>query len=243
MRMPNVTRLLAPLALTALCTLPAAAQFEGTITYVVGARQTPMTQTIKGNMVRTEMQGDRGGRGAMIMDASAQTMTMVMDEQKMYMTMDLKNRPNDEDRAERKMPKITDMGKTETIAGKSCNVYRMATEEGKPDNIEVCAAKGMGFFMGGGRGPMGRGRGQGEGPDATALMANPEFAKMYKDGFFPLRLSRIRDGNVTNQMLATKIEPKSVDASLFQVPAGYQEMKMPAGMGPGMGPGGPPQRP
>ncbi len=241
MRMPIVTRVIAPLALTALATLPVAAQFEGTVTYAVGARQTPMTQTMKGSRVRTEMQGERGGRGAMIMDMSAQTMTMVMDEQKMYMKMDLKERMEDMDKGEHKMPKITDMGKTETIAGRTCSVYRMATEEGKPDNMEVCAAKGMGFFMGGGRGPMGRGRG--DGPEIATLMANPEFAKLYKDGFFPLRLSRIRDGNVTTQMIATKIEAKSVDASVFEVPAGYQEMKMPAGMGPGMGPGVPPQRP
>jgi hypothetical protein len=31
-------------------------------------------------------------------------------------------------------------------------------------------------------------------------------------------------------MLATKIEPKSVDASVFQVPSDYTEMKMPGGM-------------
>jgi hypothetical protein len=31
-------------------------------------------------------------------------------------------------------------------------------------------------------------------------------------------------------MIATKVEKKSLDASLFSVPAGYTQMQMPAGM-------------
>lgn len=236
MRMSNLTRVVAPLALTALGTVPAFAQFEGVVNLQMGRRQIPVTQTIKGKMVRTDMSGERGS-GTMIMDTEARTMTMVMDEQKMYMTMDLKGRA--EGRRDGKMPKFTDTGKSETIAGKSCQVYRMASDPDKPDNFEICAAKGMGFFMGGGRGPMGRGQGGDDG-DVQAIMANPEFAKMYKDGFFPLRMGRIRDGQVTTTLLVTKIEEKKVDPSVFEVPAGYQKMEMPAGM-PGMGPGGPPQ--
>jgi hypothetical protein len=33
-------------------------------------------------------------------------------------------------------------------------------------------------------------------------------------------------------MEATRVEPKSLDASLFTVPADYKEMRMPGGMGP-----------
>lgn len=228
MRMPIVTRLAAPLALTVFCAVPAVAQFEGVISWQAGQKQIPVTQTIKGKMVRTDMSGARGS-GSMIMDTEARTMTMVMDEQKMYMTMDLKAQMGEMEHREHKMPKITDTGKSETIAGKTCQVYRMATDPDKPDNIEVCAAKGMGYFMGGARGPMGRGRGGDDG-DAQALFANSEFVTMYKDGFFPLRMGRIKNGEVQTQMLVTRIEPRTVDPSVFQVPAGYQEMKMPAGM-------------
>ncbi len=238
MRMPHVTRLAAPLALTALCTLPAAAQsFEGVITWQMGGDRT-VVQTMKGEQMKTDM-----GQGYMIMDLAAQTMSMVMPEQKMYMVADLKAAA---DRAEKengpaKMPRITATGKSETIAGKSCEIYRFAKEEGQPDNMEVCAAKGMGFYMGGRRGPMGGGRG-GNGPGSdvaymTTAMANPEFAKAYKDGFFPLRVTSLKDGS-RNIMLVTKIEPKSIDASAFAIPSDYHKMDMPAGMG---GMGGPPR--
>jgi hypothetical protein len=238
--MPNVTRVIAPLALTALCTMPAAAQFEGVVTWSMGEKGQAMTQTIKGSQVRTDMSGDRGRQGAMIMDASAKTMTMLMTEQKMYMKMDLNKmaeKMDDMDHDDKTPPKLTDTGKSETIAGKTCEVYRFASEAGKPENMEMCVAKGMGYFMGGAAGPMGMGRG-GRRNLAAEIAANPEYTKLYKDGFFPLRVSRLEDGKVKNEMTVTKIDAKSVDASLFTVPSDYQEMKMPAGMGPG----GPPQR-
>ena len=225
------TRVAAPLALITLGAFPAAAQFEGSVTWAVGKKQTPMTQTYKGTMVRSDMTGERGRSGAMIIDGAAKTMTMVMSEQKMYMKWDLQQmgQQMQNEHPTRKTPKITDTGKTETIAGKSCQVYRYAEEADKPENMEMCVAKGMGNFMAG-RSPMGRG--EGDGDDVSEIANNPEFLKLYKDGFFPLRISRIKGETVTTQMIATKIEPKSVDASLFQVPADYQEMKMPAGMGP-----------
>lgn len=215
------------LALAVLCTMPAAAQFEGSVSYTVGAKQTPMTQTYKGGMVRTDFSSSRGS-GAMIMDMNTKTMKMVMPEQKMYMSMDLSQKMEGTDQGPRKTPKFTDTGKTETIAGKECSVYRYTKEEGKPDTMEMCVAKGMGFFMVG-RSPMGRG---GDEADMSEVSANPELMKMYRDGFFPLRISKINGETLTTTMLATKIEPKSVDASVFQVPADYTEMKMPAGMGP-----------
>jgi len=223
-------RVVAPLALTALCSMPALAQFEGTVTWAVGKKQTPMTQTYKGSMVRTDMTSPRGGSGAMIIDGNAKTMTMVMSEQKMFMRWDLARMGERAREQGNKTPQITNMNKTETIAGKSCDVYRYAPDTGKPNNMELCVAKGMGTFMMG-RNPMGRG-GEGEGDDAGEL-SNPEVAKLYKEGFFPLRISKVKnDSVVSTSMIATKLEPKSVDASVFAIPSDYQEMKMPAGMGP-----------
>jgi Domain of unknown function (DUF4412) len=217
-------RVATPLALSALCALPAAAQFEGTVTWKMEKGQ--MAQTYKGMMVRTEMTGEGGRQGVMIMDHTARTMTMLMPEDKMYMVMNLKDMS---DREDRKPPKLTDMGKTETIAGKTCHVYRYAKEAGEPETTELCAAKGMGYFLGGGRGPMGMGR-RGQGPDIAAIAANPEYAKLYKDGFFPLRISKLEDGKVKNEMIVTQIEAKSVEASAFTTPPDYTEMKMPGGM-------------
>jgi len=55
----------------------------------------------------------------------------------------------------------------------------------------------------------------------------------FKDGFFPLRIELVEGDKRTQFLLVKKIEPQSLEASLFEPPAGFQEMKMPAM--PGMG--------
>jgi hypothetical protein len=209
-----------------LCSMPLAAQFEGTIDMTVGSKaEQKMTQSYKGNHVRTDM-NTGGGQMTMLMEAGAPEMTMLMAEHKMYMKMSLKDAVAQAGKTDPKPPKITDTGKTETIAGKTCSVYRMATEESKAENIEVCAAKGMGFFaMGQASGPM-----AGKNPYAGAFEAagNPEYAKLFKDGFFPLRVSDISKGKTETIVQVTAITPKSIPDAAFQIPAGYTEMKMPS---------------
>lgn len=206
----------------------AAQAFEGVVTWQMGAKKETMTQSYKGNQVRTEM--GRGGREAvMLMDGGARTMTMVMTNEKMYMVMSL-DRPDMQHDAQGKPPKLTATGKTETIAGYTCEVYRFAEEEGKPETMEMCVAKGLGYFMMGSGGGMMGGRGRDPMADLAGAGSNPEYVKLYKDGFFPLRMTRIEGGKSELMMIATGIEKKSLDANAFKVPAGFQEMKMPAGM-------------
>jgi len=212
------------MAASALGANPAVAQgFEGVVSWQAGDKQTPMTQTYKGNLSRTEM-NDGGRQMVMLADNNAGKLTMVMPDQEMFMVIDLKAMA---DKHEDKSPKITATGKIETIAGKSCEVYRYAEEASKPETMEMCAAKGMGFFIMGSGNPMGGG---GPMSHLSAVAANPEYVKLYKDGFFPLRISELKGGQPKVMMLATKIEPKSVDATVFQVPSDYTEMKMPGGM-------------
>ena len=204
---------------------PLAAQgFEGVVTWEVSEGKTTMTQQYKGSKVRMEM-SQGGQEGVMLMDHGAGSMTMLMPQQKMYMTMDMKGMsgmPHDEDRTP---PKLTATGKTETIAGHTCEVYRVAEEAGKPETMEMCVAKGMGYFMMG-QSPMGGGGPLG---NLAKVGSNPEYAKLYKDGFFPLRMSRLEGGTAKVVLLAKTIEAKSLDASLFTVPAGFTEMKMGGG--------------
>lgn len=224
----RIPRALAGAALLPLLAGGLSAQnFEGVVTWQLRDGNSQMVQYYKGGKVRTEM-GREGRQMIMLMDAEHQGMTMVMPEQKMYMTMDM-SRMMEQAQAEqpKKTPKFTDTGKTETIAGHTCTVYRMAEDAGQPDKIEMCAAKGMGFLLLG-SGGMGRGRDPMGG--ASAALNNPEIAKLYKDGFFPLRVSSVEGGKNELIMQVSDIAPKSLDGALFEVPSGYQEMKMPAGM-------------
>jgi hypothetical protein len=150
---------------------------------------------------------------------------MLMAEQKMYMTMDLKamqDRAKGMKPTEHAAPKITALGTKETIAGRSCDNFLVETEKSK---VEFCNSKGLGNFMTA-RSPMGRG---GAGPMGD--LDNEAYRAYFKDGFFPLRVSTYDGATKKVMMEATRVEPKSLDASLFQIPAGYTEMKMPAGMG------------
>src|SRR5262245_29292799 len=78
------------------CCLPAAGTtygqgFEGVVKYKMGMGATgEMTQMYKGTKARTEFTGAGGQGGAMIMDMTAQSMIVLVPQQKMYMVMDMK---------------------------------------------------------------------------------------------------------------------------------------------------------
>ncbi len=204
---------------------PLAAQgFEGVVTWQVSGDNGTMTQMYKGSLVRMEM-NQAGREGVMLMDHTGGTVTMLMPQQKVYMKMDLKGMPGMSGNDDHAQPKLTATGKSETIAGRTCEVYRYAEAAGKPETMELCVAKGMGFFMMG-HSPMGGGGPLG---NLAKVGSNPEYAKLYKDGFFPLRMSSLEGGTAKPMLLAKAIEAKSLDAGLFVVPAGFMEMKMGGG--------------
>jgi hypothetical protein len=228
--MSKCTRTAALSLVAALTAGPLAAQgFEGIVGYKMmmggNSNSGEMIMSIKGTNMRTDVNTE-GHAMTMLLDGQTQVMTMLMTEQKMYMTMDLKgarDRMQNMQHKEHTPPKFTALGTTETIAGRTCENYLVESDESK---TEFCNTKGLGNYMTP-RGPMGRGSSNG----LTEL--NEEvFRAYFKDGFFPLRVTKIEDGKRKVLMEATRVEPKSLDASLFQIPSGFTEMKMPGGMMP-----------
>jgi hypothetical protein len=72
----------------------------------------------------------------------------------------------------------------------------------------------------------------GRGPsNGLSELDDDAYRTYFRGGFFPLRVTEIKGDKRRVVLEATKVEPKSLDASLFEVPAGFTEMKMP-GMGP-----------
>jgi hypothetical protein len=203
---------------------PLAAQgFEGTVS--LHFESGDMVQHYKAGKVR--MEGGGMGEGWMLMEGT--TMKIVAPQEKMVILMDAKGKSSH--KHDGQSAKVTDLGTTETIAGKSCKNWLIEDKE----RYEICAAKGMGYFMfARPGGPMGRGRGP-DLPDFTASGTGaggggaPEFLR---DGFFPLRMTKLTGAKREVQMEVTKIEPKTLDAAMFEIPTGYKEMTMP-GM-PGM---------
>ncbi|MBK7717191.1 MAG: hypothetical protein IPI38_17605, partial [Gemmatimonadetes bacterium] len=99
-------------------------------------------------MVRTEM-GREGRQAVMIMDAAGKKMTMIMPSEKMCMTMDLsRGGPmGGMDHGPARTPRSPPPARPGTIAGRSCEVYRYAEEEGKPDQDGDVRGQGLGYFL------------------------------------------------------------------------------------------------
>jgi hypothetical protein len=192
--------------------------FEGRITAEMSRGDdepaAPVVILTKGAKTRMDMTAN-GMPMYMIMDSDAQTVTSVIPSQRMFMRMDL-NMAGMANDASEPAPKITRTGRRETIAGHACEHVLFDTPDG--DQMDICAARGLGFFMSGRGGPFGGG----------AVPAGYEqLMKEFKEGFFPLRIETVEDGKRTTMMLVKTIETQKLAATEFEPPAGFQEMKMP----------------
>ncbi len=226
------TMMLAALATTATLLLPtrAAGQFQGVVTIAVHDKQegeTTMVQWTMANKFRLDMKqvskGDDGpGNATMIVNHDAKTVTMVMHDQHMYMTSPLtaprpqtaeKNGKKDDD-----MGKLTRTGRTDMVAGVSCDVYHgVTTERGKPQEGDICFAKGVGFMPAvmSGAGPMGE-----EVRSLYAKIGAPPDAGIMK-------VTSYVNGKPHVDMEVTKVDKRTLNASDFQAPAGYKALHRP----------------
>lgn len=185
-------------------TLLAQKAFEGQVTMKmpVGGQTHSAEMYVKGSRVRTDM--NMGGMSMYtILDNDAKQMYMVMPSQKMVMRQSL---DLDELNAGATEPKITRTGETAEVAGLKCDIVMV--DDGSGNAAELCGARGMGTFAGGG-----------------SQKGQPAWAKELED-FFTLRVRDPNSGNVI--MEVTKIAPGPVDDAKFVVPADYQSMDMPS---------------
>lgn len=206
------------LALSVIAASTAGAQgFEGVVTYAMGTGgQNVMQYMAKGNKVRFESTDGRMGGGGMIIDGGAQTMTIIMPTQKMAMTRPI---PQFNKAAmDTVHGKATKVG-SETVAGVPCDDYQGTDSKGQNSGT-ICVAHGMGNWM----------MAMQTVPWMQAMKQHISgFSDAVAGGAFPLKMTK-SDGTV--EMIATKVERKSMDDALFTVPADYKTMQMPGGMGP-----------
>jgi hypothetical protein len=215
--------------LCAITAAPAAAQvsFEGVITFAMlkdgGGAPDTMIQTSKGNLVKIEViSGSTGKGGGGVYDLEKHTMMIVMPERKMYMTMTMKPMDSLVANAMGKI-ELTKLGRTETVAGVSCDVYhaKSTDKNGEVKEGEGCFAKGVGLVFG-------NIFAQG---DRKAMQDVPAAIRdLAKHDMHMVKMVSLKDGKPSRTLVAVKIGRHAVDASVFQAPAGYTEMKIPAGM-------------
>ncbi len=182
-----------------------AGPFEGAITMNMtnaAGKSESMTYEVKGDKMRFDRPAGPEP-GYVIIDGSKAT--SVDDAKKIAIVMDMSSAPMPATAAPVKKPTIEKTGKTETVAGYSCEDWKVTEDNGS--KTDACVAKGIAFPS------MGRAK------DWTA--------ELLAEKYFPLKaVTSDSTGKEKSRMEVTKIEKKSLDDSRFQVPAGYKVENM-----------------
>jgi hypothetical protein len=210
--------------------------FEGTLTYEIhsanGKTMTLVTMS-QGNKMRMQMSDPDNPThsGAFVVDGDAHTRMMVMDAQKKYIVIP-ESMANMMGKGVNpaNVPQwtFTKTGRTETVAGVSCEVmHASGTNNGKSEEADACIAKGVGFNPG-----------TFASMSAQGGAAYPNIAAMRDAigaGNGVVKVTTTKDGKPDVTMEVTKIDRSPVSSDAFSPPAGYTPIQMGAGMGAGAG--------
>jgi hypothetical protein len=184
----------------------------------MGGQPTEIRLSIKETNARVETLLSPEGveASAVLMDFSSNTATTLSPQTKAYTTMNMAEMAEElaevaEENPSIDFSKATTTGETETIAGVSCQHWRIG------DTTDMCLA-----HFGGGVLDKLKNFALPEKAKAQ-LAANPEFAEFAERGAFILKMASIENGRPKTIMEVTSIERKSLDNSLFTVPAGYKK--------------------
>ena len=194
--------------------------FEGAVTYRLtdtAGKAITMVYQAKGSRIRLDMSGGQGMDAAspvVIYDANNRMVTAMIVQARLYVATPIDSLG----KVGGDKPVIKALGTRETVAGIACEDYQV-TKDSRHEMI--CAAHGMGNFLM-------PGAGAGMGFDSMMLPS----------GFFPLKVSQVEAGQARALMVATAVDRKAVDPSIFVVPADYKRLDA-KGMGliPGAGAG------
>jgi len=206
---------------------PLGAQWQGVVTFrnQRNAAQEQVAQDFDyyegpAGAAKIVMNEQESGPTTVIFNMNQNTATIIMNKQQMYMTMPL-NESQAEVKKKMSQAKITATGKTDVVAGHKCTYYHIVDPSDQTEG-DACIATDMGTFAvfdapargGGGNG----------------MSFWKQLFSGQSGGFFPLKMTSTKKGQLQDEMVATKIEEKAVPASEFVVPAGYKAMGgMPGG--------------
>lgn len=200
-------------ALLAVAALPLGAQgqdFEGTVTYrmSMGGMSMDVKHFVKGKSFRQETDSPMGTM-VVIMDSEAGKVSMAAPGQA-PMVMGIEEMKAmagaQAQEAEQAEVDVTPTGQKETIAGHECEHYLVKQGE---NEMDICAATGLGFYMNSMDGGMGGG----------APTGWEKVRDRFEDGFFPLKVTTATPQG-SMQMEAVSLERKSLSDDLFKIEGG-----------------------
>ncbi len=172
-----------------------------------------MDWSIKGDKARIDRPRENGRSHGMIIDTTAKKMLMLFDEKHSYAEIDFGG-----ERGERldKMMDTYDVertGKTDIVAGYSCEIWRIKEKDAQQQRTEACIAKGFGrvasFWV-------------------EPRKSQPAWiTELVNDGAMAIRSVRYdKAGSEISRMEVTSVARKSLDSGLFAAPHGYTKMDM-----------------
>jgi hypothetical protein len=209
-------RLLFPLALLSLagCSKGFGKDFEGSITLRTTRGSSPpadMVVRAKGDRLRFETPTSDGKSAVAIYSPADNKVTILVDAQKLAMDMDLSS-PSAAPNTSADTSNVDKTGKSETIAGISCEDYEVKDPSGR--RTETCIAQGLAFFD---LESVRRGIG------GSAWTKSLREKKM-----FPLKsVEYDASGKEISRTEATAVQKEKLDDAMFVVPAGYTRMAQP----------------
>jgi hypothetical protein len=196
------------LTLASIC-VATASDFEGVVNLTTTTKKgtTNFVYFVQGAHLRTEVPGENGAAAMIgLVDWTKHEMYMLMPQQKMYMTFNLAKAL---DQAQSKEIAVEETGRTETIAGYEAKEYIVRERK---TVTEIWATPDLGRFMLVGDAARSKGK-------------RSAWEHVIADrGLFPLRtIVKNAKGVETSRSEITSVERKTLEASLFEIPADYQK--------------------
>lgn len=198
-----------------------AGDFEGVLhmqtTHAATGTASGMDWYLKGDKARVEMSRADGQSTVMIFDGKTRTIHMAMPGQKSYMEISLEGDRGEHLKEALEKQFVERTGKTDKIAGYSCEVWRVMDKDDKRLKNDMCVAKGFGkaatFWID---------------PKEMRQSSQPSWMKqLVEEGGFGLRSIHYDEaGKESSRMEVTSIDKKSLAASLFAFPADWAKQDM-----------------
>ncbi|MBA5861820.1 MAG: DUF4412 domain-containing protein [Nitrospira sp. CR1.1] len=205
-----------------LTSLPArAGDFEGVLhmktSHVETGASSTMDWYLKGDRGRVEMSRTDGQMQVMLFDGKTRTMQMAMPGQKSYMEISLEGERGEPLKEALEGQRVERTGKTDSIAGYRCEVWRITDKEQHRVKSDLCVAKGFGkaatFWID---------------PKVARRSSQPGWVKqLVEEGGFGLRsIHYDAAGKESIRMEVTGIDKKNLDSSLFAFPADWAKQDL-----------------
>jgi len=191
-------------------------RFEGKVTFKTDddGKEQLINYLMKGSKFRIEQsEGEGAGGGAMIFDSETQMMTVLMNEQKMYMEMPINESKYTSKLDSEKPEYFAKTVEEKEILGHICDKFEF---EDKDKKGVAWMTKDLGPFM---------------------FMQNPKDMKnsqpswqqeIMGEGYFPM-LVKAEDssGDLKTVFEVTELQPMKLDDDMFSVPPGFSKFTMP----------------